>query len=388
MYCINDSVRRFYKTYLKIRNSGLLKKTKQIYVVIVGHTSDTIREQLERLEKVAVYERHNRGSEIETLNVLWQFSELYKNSYVLYLHSKGVTRPDNTCIADWIECMEYFLIERHEDCLEHLKNFDTVGPNIRQSPSRHFSGNFWWAKTSYLNKLKCPEVYLKDRLYSEFWLFDYSGPYTYKCIYDSAVNHYSENFEREKYINVNTKPKTPIESKWGYEVLSDVPSAWKGLENYIQSIISTYNITPNSVLEFGVDTGYSSYIFSKVFNKVIGVDHFLGDDFIKHPQGDDFYNNIIERFKNTNVEIVRSSYQDYILKEDRKFDLIHIDISHTYEDTYACLEWSVFRSDVIIAHDTESFPEVKRAMLDIASKHELNFCNIDKFFGLGILYRH
>lgn len=387
MFCVNDCTQRFLKTYFKIIQSGLFNKVEQINVILVGpQDNSSIKTQLQRLNKVKFFEKLNSGSEVETLNAIWQYSQVY-DGYVLYLHGKGVTRPDNSFINDWKECMEYFMIEKHENCLQLLNDFDVVGPNIRDTPMRHFSGNFWWAKTSHLRNLNKLDTLETNRLYCEFWLFDCSKPFTYKCIYDSKVNHYGESFGRENYINTDVNTKIPTPSKWKHNVLTEVSSAWKGLEDYVEPIIETYNITPNLMLEFGVDNGYSSYIFSKVFKKVIGVDHFMGDEFIRHSQGDDFYKTIVERFKDSNVELVRKGYQEFVIGETRQFDLIHVDINHTYEDTFACLDWSVQHSKVVIAHDTDSFPAVKRAVLDIAAKHNINFYNINKFYGLGILYK-
>lgn len=169
--------------------------------------------------------------------------------------------------------------------------------------------------------------------------------------------------------------------------LRDVSSAWKGLEQYLPSIIRELNITPNIALEFGVDKGYSTEVLSNLFTEVVGVDSFTGDKHIIHEQGESFYQHVKSSFENTNVKIIRSSFEDFISTEQRKFDLIHIDIVHLYEPTFNCADWAIQHSDVVILHDTISFPEIYRVCQDIASKHNVGFYNIPEHFGLGILYK-
>jgi hypothetical protein len=170
--------------------------------------------------------------------------------------------------------------------------------------------------------------------------------------------------------------------------LLDVSSAWKGLENYIPSIIKDFKIQPSLALEFGVDQGFSSHVFSQLFTKVVGVDAFIGDAHINHKQGDEFYNTILNRFQNTNVDIKRADFRDFIKSEEANkntYNLVHIDIVHLYQETFECTDWAVTKSNVVILHDTESFPEIKRVCFDVAKKHNLYFYNIPEHFGLGIL---
>lgn len=175
--------------------------------------------------------------------------------------------------------------------------------------------------------------------------------------------------------------------KWLLSKRVDVSSAWKGLEDYIFPIIKQFNLKQDIALEFGVDHGYSSDILSQAFNKVVGVDSFVGDIHIIHTQGEEFYNTVKNSFEGTNVEIVRASFEDFIKDNNNHYDLTHIDIVHEYEPTFACADWAIQHSDVVILHDTESFPEIKRVCQDISAKHDVGFYNITEHFGLGVLYK-
>ena len=64
--------------------------------------------------------------------------------------------------------MMYFLVEEHRTCYHLLASdaFDVLGVN---KYLRMFSGNFWWARASYL--AGCPRPILtSERYYYESWL--------------------------------------------------------------------------------------------------------------------------------------------------------------------------------------------------------------------------
>lgn len=170
--------------------------------------------------------------------------------------------------------------------------------------------------------------------------------------------------------------------------LLEVPSAWKGLESIIGDIIERFGIRPEKALEFGVEYGYSTVALSNYFNKVIGVDTFKGDQHTNEKNIEGLYEAVKEIMPG-NVQLYPISYQEYIKKHylNSPYDLIHVDIVHTYEDTFACGDWALNASRLVIFHDTESFPDVKRAVEDLAVKHNAEFYNYPKHNGLGILWK-
>lgn len=178
-----------------------------------------------------------------------------------------------------------------------------------------------------------------------------------------------------------------IEEPWKGDIL-DVPTAWAGCENYIIPLIKRFNIKTNKVLEFGVDSGYSLYILSQIFEKAKGVDSFTGDIHIGHEQGDEFYNNVKQRLNYKNIELVRSDFREFIKKDEEIYDLIHIDIVHTYRETFECAQWSLEHSKVVILHDTRSYQEVYSVCCDLSDNVNVFFnTSLDNYYGLGVLYR-
>jgi hypothetical protein len=96
--------------------------------------------------------------ELPTLNELKKFCDLSKEEYyILYIHHKGASRVGKKGypgIPDWRKLMLYFNVERWKDAVEKLdQNFDTVGALWSRKKFDHYSGNFWWAKSSYIKKL-------------------------------------------------------------------------------------------------------------------------------------------------------------------------------------------------------------------------------------------
>jgi Methyltransferase domain len=161
-------------------------------------------------------------------------------------------------------------------------------------------------------------------------------------------------------------------------------SAWKGIESILADIIERFEVKRGRCLEFGVEYGYSTAALSCYFDSVIGVDTFLGDVHTRNSR--DLYVDTASRLSHfDNIRLIRSDYRDWIAKDDSVYDLIHVDIIHTYADTFACGQWSATHSKCVLFHDTESFPAVKQAVIDIARKTDRKFYNFKESNGLGIL---
>jgi hypothetical protein len=162
-------------------------------------------------------------------------------------------------------------------------------------------------------------------------------------------------------------------------------SAWKGLELIIGDVVKRSGIHTRSCLEFGVEYGYSTAVFTHYFDKVTGVDLFTGDIHAG------FKGNVfaaaadnLKDFKN--ITLIKSDYKDFIKDHHHSYDLIHVDIIHTYDATYECGLWAAEHSDCTLFHDTESFSSVKKAVRDIAKKSGKRFYNYPYYNGLGILF--
>jgi hypothetical protein len=103
------------------------------------------------------------------LDLQRECEESEEDFYALYLHNKGAfTRtPGN---YNWRKYMQYFCVERWEECVQKLdEGYDTCGASFLTDEPIHpyYAGNFFWAKSSYINKCKRlvtpPENDFKDQ---------------------------------------------------------------------------------------------------------------------------------------------------------------------------------------------------------------------------------
>jgi hypothetical protein len=163
-----------------------------------------------------------------------------------------------------------------------------------------------------------------------------------------------------------------------------VTSAWEGIQDILLDIIERFHIRTDRCLEFGVEYGFSTVALSSYFDSVIGVDRFCGD---KHTVNKaNIYEETRKRLASyPNIELVRSDYREFIRAEHGSFGLIHVDIVHTFADTFACGLWSVNHSQCTIFHDTESFPQVRQAVVEVARVTGRTFYNFAESYGLGIV---
>jgi predicted O-methyltransferase YrrM len=175
---------------------------------------------------------------------------------------------------------------------------------------------------------------------------------------------------------------TPINRDYPNTI--DVSSAWGNIPTILKDIIERFDIKTNKAIEFGVEFGYSTSALASYFDKVVGVDIFTGD--VNAGFKGDIYEETTSNLKDfNNITLFKSSYQDYIKTDTDKYDMAHVDIVHSYNETFECGDWCINNSDIVIFHDTLSFPEVYRACQDLASKHNLYFYNYAESHGLGIL---
>ena len=155
-----------------------------IFIINIGNKINKVYgENVDIIE----YSENINLFEIPTINIIHSFCVRNPESKVLYLHTKGVsyqTVPQQ--VVDWRNMMLYFLIDN--DCVKLLEKHDIVGCNYLENPHPHFSGNFWWARASYVNKLKPIETTVKHD--AEWWIFsDNKSNPSYYSLHKSLEEH-------------------------------------------------------------------------------------------------------------------------------------------------------------------------------------------------------
>ena len=123
--------------------------------------------------------------------------------------------------------------------------------------------------------------------------------------------------------------------------LIDVPTAWQGIAIILADILERFGVKRETCLEFGIQHGDSTAALSNFFQRVIAVDHFAGDKYLgacDPVQQESMTRSNLSAF--LNIEIVTKTYQDFIASEDKQYDFCHIDIEHSFEQTYDCGLWA------------------------------------------------
>lgn len=144
--------------------------------------------------------------EFPTIDMLYADAK-ENDGFVLYLHTKGVTKPNQQPINDWRACMIYWMVERWRECVQKLAiGYDALGITRCEKPLPHYQGNFWWAKNSYIRTLDdvrtvkfTPSVSNQgERHKAEFWIM--SKPGRFYEPYNHRVRPYIERNPRERYV--------------------------------------------------------------------------------------------------------------------------------------------------------------------------------------------
>lgn len=197
-----DIVSDQYKTIVE---SGLINSVENINVCFLGSSKSEI-DWLINLDKKFNFFDFNTNIKLYEklcLDGIHEWSKSNKSN-VLYIHSKGVSHPGNGNVWAWRKLMEHYLIDKHSECINYLKENQAIGclltdcgKPIRISEEKHnyhFSGNFWWSKTDYIKTLpKIPDV---DMGYdNNYWLCERWILYHYPNVkihipYDSHQKHY------------------------------------------------------------------------------------------------------------------------------------------------------------------------------------------------------
>jgi hypothetical protein len=183
--------------------SGLYDICDTIYCFITGDKQyiDEIVHYIDNAGKKFVIQKNiPNDTSYERFTLREIYNLINSEDKILYIHSKGVTKNGcvTTNIIDWRNVMEYFIIKKHKECIEHLNDHDVVGINYHSEPVPHFSGNFWWVTGKYY--LSLDVNYLNDPSYNapEFFLF-INNP-KFKNLHETNVNHYYSVYPYKTYI--------------------------------------------------------------------------------------------------------------------------------------------------------------------------------------------
>lgn len=219
---LNKSIKENYEL-----NIVVLSGTEQDKLSRDDHSKQIINWLNENGYNVKKFVNNNgNGNEWETLNCILEDKHKFNDDdFILYFHTKGVThkleRPANAdrdklhrfnyekFTTHWKKIMEYFLLEKCEDCLNVLKNteYNTVGVFLNEPMwyCEVYAGNFFWIRGDYAKTINIDEneVDKKIRSTAEFNFINFGlnwKPY-------SMFNIPYEQFTTETFYNLYKNKK-------------------------------------------------------------------------------------------------------------------------------------------------------------------------------------
>lgn len=200
-----------------IYDSKLINNLEYIFICFVGEPPNPVS-----LDDIKKYNYRNiirimnvshnvQSYEILTLDYLYNFCKEHPDYNILYLHTKNVGKEKNQCIEDQIEYILYFNVTKWEECVNKLTEYKTCSVDLRDYPTLHYSGNFWWAKAEYINLLPSPADFTLERYPNplnslrhnqEFWICYDKNINNHYSLWDCGINCYERHlhlYPKEKY---------------------------------------------------------------------------------------------------------------------------------------------------------------------------------------------
>jgi len=160
-----------------LRRSGLLRKAESVLCFICLYNEEVLQvlePYLSKLKIISTSENLYERFALDNFRAHIPTNEPY---YLFYFHTKGVSR-DSERMKEFHERrknLDFFVLERHEVCLFWLdQNYDAVGTAMSLYPALHFSGNFWWTRSSHLDRLS-PTIISASYLAPEMYVCSFPG---------------------------------------------------------------------------------------------------------------------------------------------------------------------------------------------------------------------
>lgn len=210
-----------------IKEIGLLDCLDKIIfgVVGTGDSNEGFQLPYEHPKLEIGYQSPNlREFEYATTKLIENHCKNNPNDIILHFHNSGVKSGRNTPTeyADpkypWWRWWEmYHTLERFNECIEYLNQYDACGIEIQNDPWTHFSGTWWWANASYISRLITAEesknynpdggiYYNPNNMHGvEFWISQTKDGYIPK--FKSLCQTGYHWIERQKAIENYVKPE-------------------------------------------------------------------------------------------------------------------------------------------------------------------------------------
>ena len=210
---LNDWLEVLTNLITNIKTSGLYNVVDKIRCFVLGNLDNTPEILIDKKIEIVKTNPNRKLYERFTLNNLYKDC-LKEDFYVLYIHTKGINidnkftakpKSSRQPVRDWVEYLIHFNMYRYKDMLKLLETNDCAGVQLkergmkRNDGNTHYSGNFWWSKSSHIKTLK--PTTSSNYLSPEFWIASKKHNCTYASLYKDRTVGYKNIFPKEKYIS-------------------------------------------------------------------------------------------------------------------------------------------------------------------------------------------
>jgi hypothetical protein len=168
--CINNYL-DVVKEQLDILDKGLLNISTNVIVFITKYDM-TLCSELDKIlnnyDKFILIKTSDNLYEKYAINNYKQYIT-EKEYYLYYFHTKGlghINDPLYNVFSSRRQILNYYTLLQYSINIKLLDVYDAVGCSLHLYPKKHFSGNFWWSKSSYLQTLEnINDKYLSPEMY-------------------------------------------------------------------------------------------------------------------------------------------------------------------------------------------------------------------------------
>ena len=210
-YLANNWIEVVTSQINRLIECGLYKESSRIFYGVYSELPENVSlfrriiESYDTDHKIEIEVFENNNFEFNTLISLQTHCNFNPHGVCLYYHTKGTSRKRDTNIDSWRECLEYFNLDRWKICLDKI---ETDGCDISGALyvhwfefldyrfEKYFSGNFWWAKNSYINTLPNLSKIVNDdpsnRTSAEMWIG--MSPHYWHSQYNITPSSYYDYF--------------------------------------------------------------------------------------------------------------------------------------------------------------------------------------------------
>jgi hypothetical protein len=169
--------------------------------IVIGNQNISTSKILQKFKNIR--DVRATGNEFTTLELIEKDKEKFGDTdYILYIHTKGASKQHNENVIGWRHLMNYFNIEKVKNVFKLFEKTDFNTYGVLFGKGGHwklYSGNFWWAKASYLKTIDIDNV-KRNRFNAEVDYIQNGIDWKpYSPYNKEGENHYLIEFKREEY---------------------------------------------------------------------------------------------------------------------------------------------------------------------------------------------